>query len=118
MGATGRPRRTCPGRRDQLHIGFSRSVESLLAGRSQIVSGVYNHYETQRQGKRVVANLLLLVEVTIMHDLVHLGRRLVNGYDPDTNAEGRVAWSFERRAYGEIHNVTSLGLAGLVPEPD
>jgi hypothetical protein len=101
-----------------LHRPFIEQVESLMSGRSEITSGPYNYYADQSFTKRVLLpRLRLLVEVTVLHELVHFARQLVNGYNPDRPAEERVARMFEKKAFGQVHTVTSLGLAGLIDEP-
>lgn len=101
-----------------LHDGFIDQIESLMSGRSEVVSGYYNHYDTQKYAKEVLMpKLRLLLEVTIMHELVHYGRRIVHGYNPNRRQEELIAQAFEKDAYGKVHTATSLGITDVVAEP-
>lgn len=106
------------GDRIWLNAQFITDFESLLSGRTDISSGPWTAYQDQRfKEKQLIPKLRILLEVTVMHELVHFGRRLVHGYNPNRAAEERVAQAFEIKAYGKIHTVTSLGISHIVPEP-
>jgi hypothetical protein len=96
-----------------LHKGFIDALESLVSDRGpeHFTFGPYDYYETR---EFIVSRLFLLLEVIVMHELVHFGRRTVYGYINDRDAEERLAKAFEKEAYGTIYTSTSLGLDGLL----
>jgi hypothetical protein len=106
------------GNRIWLNNQFIAQFESLLSGRTEITSGPWTAYEDQRfKNKVLIPKLFLLLEATVLHELVHFGRKLVFGYNPDRAMEERIAQNFERKAYGQVHTLTSLGISHIVSEP-
>jgi hypothetical protein len=64
------------------------------------------------------ARAALLLEATVLHELVHYGRRKLHGYKPSAReraAEEYLAREFERKAYGRFVTATSLQLAQFMP---
>lgn len=86
---------------------FIRELEVLLD--DDTVTGVYNYYEVRRKGR-------LMLEGTILHELVHWCRKYNYGYLPDRKQEEAEAQRFEQHAYGFVLTVEGLGLAQYMPE--
>lgn len=67
----------------------------------------------------VQARATLLLEATILHELVHYGRKLSIGYSAGLRArskEERVARQFEQDAYGQFVTASNLKLAQFMPK--
>jgi hypothetical protein len=101
----------------QLNQKICATMESLLGGRIEVVSGYYNHYAQEQSNKELMSKFRLFMEVTILHELVHFGRQHVRGYNPDRRSEELQAVAFEKAAYGKKHTLTSLGLTDILAEP-
>jgi len=101
-----------------LHKGVFSDIEALLSGNSEIVTGYYERQEQRRTNfTKVLPSILPLLEVTVLHELVHYGRKLVHGYNPDLDMEEAIADEFEKQAYGQSHTATSLGISDIIAEP-
>jgi hypothetical protein len=67
----------------------------------------------------VQARAALLLEATILHELVHYGRKLSIGYSAGRRArdrEERIARRFERDAYGRFVTASDLKMAQFMPK--
>jgi hypothetical protein len=94
-----------------LHPALVNAVESLMGERP-------DKKEQAFRSLAVIPRVRLLVEAVVLHELVHFGRKILNGYNPDVDAEERIAQAFEIKAYGQVQTATILGIRKWVPDPD
>lgn len=87
---------------------FVEDAEDLMS--FSVVTGVYDFYRNKEKAQ-------LLLEITVMHELVHWCRQQVNGYNPKRSAEERIAQAFEIKAYGKKHTVHTVGLTQAMRDP-
>ncbi len=108
----------------QLHIGVVRDCEKFL-GRKFPATTIRNIDVTERHTPvlndyKVRDNILLLLEATILHELIHWCRlaRVTVYTNNQYTREEVVARRFENAAYGKYATVHSLDICNQVQDPE
>jgi len=102
---------------DEIHLAkiFIEELEGALPSNKVPRGQVYAPSELEEK-------LLLLLEVTALHEMVHYYRRKLDEnvrirYRSNTGVSKEEAWAkqFEKKAYGKFHTVESLSVKKYMP---